>query len=163
MNETSTSAEPLPKPKPWNRPLLKDPVFWWILGGSLAVALFGVIPFMGLPGGIMVFGTITLYFLMEDFTAAESGVWGLAIVLTLVVPPFLPLGYALAWHALRKLPPVAKWAIMLGIPWLVANIAVWVMLAGYAEKQEANRASILSTPPAETSAVPPAEEPAPSN
>lgn len=98
---------------------------------SAAIAIFGMIPLMGIPGGLFIEGLKLLGLFNGSEASASTWAWPLAILMTLILPVGIPLSIAVYQYGEAKsIEWLARYGgYLTGFAWLVimgiyANMAV---------------------------------------
>lgn len=111
---------------------------WVVAAWSLGATALGLLPGLGLPGGIMLaIGGIALSPLERIFprlnqeTWSADAWWPAAILLTFTLFPFLVIAHHVAFRLLRKKPRAVKWAAWFGVllSWSIVGYAVMAYMA----------------------------------
>ncbi len=114
---------------------------WIVITLSFVVTALGIIPGLGMPGGVMLMiGGIILaplgFFFFPAWNPAtwpsDAG-WPAAILLTFTLFPFLVIAHTIAFRRLRKLPLWKRWLTWFGtlVAWSVVGYAAIAAMIAY--------------------------------
>lgn len=115
--------------------LSRLPRFVRLCALALALAIFGFLPGMGIPGALILEFCDPLLWLMRSALQypgipVNPNVWGAAILTTLLWPWSIPAGYALGFVALRRHPQWVRIGALLFV------MVLWGLVLTYHMAQE---------------------------